>query len=161
MLSLESRQEVTRILAIDPGVSNGYALIQVEFEPLELWLLKIGTLKESELFELVQDLQFDEMVVEAFRNRPQQARKGAFDWASNETSQVIGALKLLAAQKKIPLVLQEPAQKVPGYGYLKKQYVPGRRDVHHFDALAHGAFRLVSHYKVPPPQLQWSKRTPH
>lgn len=148
-----------RMMAVDPGKSNGFAIIRFELEPIQLDLMKIGTLSESELFDLLTELgdSLDELVVENFLNRPKKARQGAFDWSANHTSQVIGALRLWAAQTKTNLVMQEPNQKVPGYGYLRKTYVPGRRDVHHFDALAHAAFRLVSHYKVPPPQLQWSK----
>lgn len=147
-----------RLMAVDPGKSNGFAI--VKYEPIDylLWLEKIGTLTENELYSLLAEVgPLDELVVENFLNRPSKTRKGAFDWSNNHTSQVIGALRLWTVQTKTTLVMQEPAQKVPGYGYLRKKYVPGRREVHHYDALAHAAFRLVSHYKLPPQKLQWSK----
>jgi hypothetical protein len=142
-----------RILAIDPGKANGYAIVTYdEFLSLE----KIGTVAESELYQLVQDYgeTLDELVVEDFLNRPGKTRTGAFDWSNNHTSQVIGALRLLAIQTKTELVLQQPVQKVPGYGYLGKKYQKGRGGMHQFDALAHAAFRLVTKHKVPLP-LKW------
>ena len=68
------------ILGLDPGVSTGWGLVQAE-KGQSLKVLQFGVTQDQSLLEL--DSQFEEcdrVVIENWKVRPKEARKGSFDW---------------------------------------------------------------------------------
>jgi hypothetical protein len=138
------------VLGLDPGVTTGWGVIEAN-EDLKLKVLQFGMTKDQTLLE-VQDWfrKSDLVVIESFLVRPKHARTGAFDWDPLDTVQVIGAAKLLCRICETPYTEQQASQKPVGYGFLKKKYVQGKKNMHAWDALAHAAFYLVKNGKARP-----------
>jgi hypothetical protein len=136
-----------RILAVDPGESNGWCILELQPDK-RIKLINYGTDKKmdfySRLSNLTQSIDYDVIVAEDFKVRPGYAKQGAFDWNRMPAPQVLGVLEFLSVVHKIPFVLQQPSLKPPGYGFLGKPYVKGAKNAHHWDALAHGMFYLVT-----------------
>jgi hypothetical protein len=99
----------------------------------------------------------DLMVVEDFKIRPNEARRGTFDWNQMVAPKVIGALEYVASVLKIPLKLQQPSIKPVGYAYLGKDYKLGKANMHHWDALAHAMYYCVTNRLVIPNSASVSK----
>src|SRR5262245_15795163 len=101
-----------KILAVDPGESNGYARLTLQPDKT-ITDPAIGTLKRREFYQELAKLVrgIDVIVAESFLVRPKNARLGNFDWNQMPASQVIGALDFLSIQLSIPLVLQPPSIK--------------------------------------------------
>lgn len=131
------------ILGLDPGVSTGWGLVQAE-KAQSLKVLRFGTTLDQSLLELEEQFQeADRIVIENWKVRPKEARKGSFDWDPMITPQVIGAAKLLSRLHGKPAFEQSPADKPMGYGFLRQKYVKGKKGMHSMDALAHAAFYCV------------------
>jgi hypothetical protein len=140
-----------KILAVDPGEHNGYAVLTLNDEK-RIVDPRIGTLLRlpfyKELSLLVRGVNV--IVAEDFLVRPRNAKKGDFDWNPVPAAQVIGALEFLATNLAIPIVRQQPSIKPMGYSYVGKKYVKGAKSVHEWDALAHGVYYLVRHHSGEP-----------
>lgn len=150
------------ILSVDPGKNNGWVEATVDLTAKKMQLIGIGTdLPEQFRKQLMgwmkkhpHELRPEIIVVEDFLNRPQKTQSGAFDWSENLTSQMIGSLQLAADFLGAPLVKQQPSLKVPGYGFLGKEYKKGKGGMHHWDAYAHLAYYLVTKHQFRPPDLK-------
>jgi hypothetical protein len=139
------------ILAVDPGQHNGYCLVSYNAGK-DFIVEAFGTMEKLLFYRWLQnecpDLEC--LVVEDFKTRPNEARRGVFDWNQMVAPKVIGALEYFAEARQIPIHLQQPAIKPMGYGYLGKTYKKGGKDLHHWDAIAHAMFWLVSKKLVLP-----------
>lgn len=100
-----------KYLGVDPGHTTGYAILS-SWQPIAL------DISGHVLFEDVPDwLQglpedIDMVVMEEFKLLPGKATYQATNSNSQmKTSQVEGMVKLWAAQRKIPVVMQSPAIK--------------------------------------------------
>jgi hypothetical protein len=143
-----------RILAVDPGESNGWCLLDLN-EDRTVHLVTFGTEKKlvfyRKLREWMQtDYELDAVIAEDFKVRPINAKTGSFDWNRMPAPQVLGVLEFFAQSMTIPFVLQQPSIKPVGYGFLGKPYVKGAKNAHHLDALAHGMYYLVTKHRAIP-----------
>lgn len=148
-----------RVIGFDPGEMTGIGILEVGDDKI-MRLKHSDTLARTDLYmklpRLIQGC--DAVVIEDFKVRPNNARKGSFDWSHLIPVQVIGAIHYQSMHSEIPSHFQQPNLKPMGYAYLGKRYVKGQRNVHHLDALAHAAYYLVKHrYAVPNGSLQQSK----
>lgn len=138
-----------RILALDPGQHNGYGILRT-LENRTIMVERFGVLEKEDFYEQLPDLisengnKVDVVVVEDFKTRPNKARVGAFDWSQMVAPKVIGAIEFACHLWVVDMVLQQPAVKPPGYGFLGRDYKQGAKGVHHWDALAHGYYYLVT-----------------
>jgi hypothetical protein len=132
-----------KILGLDPGKTTGLALIELDgrrIKPPEAY----GECKDETLLEIEHlFIEADVIVVEDFKTRPNDARRGAFDWDQMIAPQVIGAAKALAKRHSKLFVLQQASLKPVAYGLSNQKYVPGKKGMHRQDALAHAVFYSV------------------
>lgn len=118
-----------RILAIDPGGTTGYAVLE-DGKPTHM-----GQIDSSDILRWINSLtKPDVLILENYRVRPGHKR-----WDETQPSQLIGAFKLKAAEWGIEPVMQEPAIKPVGYGWMRAKF--GITDKNHMlDALAHSIY---------------------
>ena len=129
---------MTRILSFDPGVTTGYALLDVDgdAEPslliageFPLW----GKYMEEFLIENKPDI----VVYEEFRLYPAVAK--AKSWSTFPEVEVIGVIKYLCEQRGTPLIAQRASVKarttIP-------PRVAGVRGPHARDALKHALYYI-------------------
>lgn len=130
-------------IAVDPGLTTGYALF--DSKGLSTFIGKIkGEDKFLDEFEaLVATGDFKVLIIEIYRNRP--GPKGRHNtWSDNKTSQIIGAAKRIARKAGLEIVEQEPSPclaiglKFLGVSHLYvNKHVPDE-----ISALAHGTYYL-------------------
>lgn len=152
------------ILAIDPGFHLGWVQIQFDPEANKVGLQGAGTTIGTEnILTFIQDAKADIFVVEDYKIRPaakiknpEQRRRYEHQWDSGDTMRYIGMIQARAHALGAEFVLQQPACKPAGYGWMGKQYVKGRSGglVHQDDATAHLCFYLVKNRKCPPDILK-------
>ncbi len=135
---------LVKILGIDPGGTTGWA--RLEYDPVTKKILpgQVGETKDTtalEIFELIK--WADIVVMEDFKVRPDEARKGSFDYNSMIAPQVIGSINTLCQIASKTVVLQQPAVKPVAYGFANRKYVKGAKGQHRWDAQAHGVYYLV------------------
>lgn len=121
--------------AVDPGRTTGYAefrdgvpltIGEILFEDVNDWISK----QETELW-----------VVEAYIIRPAHLTGGyQHQWDKGEALQVIGAIRGIAAEKGIPVVMQQPSIKPMASKMCGIPYKKGKKAQHMNDAILHGAF---------------------
>lgn len=139
-----------KILGIDPGKTTGWGLVTFG-EDGHHTAIKFGTSKDPNLLDILDlILEADHIVYENFFVRPNQARRGSFDWDPMVTPQVIGALKLLCHQHGKPISEQSPSVKPVGYGFASLNYKKGKKGTHEFDALAHAFYCAVKNFGLKP-----------
>ena len=145
-----------RILGIDPGENTGYAIVNLDAAERQMSIQDTGTVRMAAhsyapalAFFLRTVPEVDLVVCENYVINPKvygHSHQGDKGIALRQ----IGALEVLALQNKIDCVLQMPTVKPPGYGFLGKKYVRGKKEMHGFDALAHVMYYLVSTNSVQP-----------
>ena len=129
----------SRILAIDPGDTTGWALF-VD-----------GTLAEwghvggnfTTLETLIKTARPDVLVVEEYRIYGWRAKQHS--WSDVPTLRLIGAIQMLAAQQRMPIVMQT-AQQAKGFSEDEKLrawnfYQTGMK--HANDAIRHGCYYIL------------------
>jgi hypothetical protein len=132
------------VLGLDPGKTTGVAQIKVVGNKIELVYSSFTVTKDETLLDIEHLFEeSDFIVVEDFKTRPGDARRGAFDWNQMIAPQVIGSAKALAKRYSKPLVLQQASQKPIGYGLANMKYVPGKKGTHSQDALCHAVLYAV------------------
>lgn len=140
-----------RILGADPGESTGIGILEINSSK-HMVLKHSGTYSRTDLYmKLPQLLEgVTAVIIEDFKVRPNNARRGSFDWSHLVPIQVIGAMHYASIQLEIPTHFQQPNLKPVGYAFLGAKYVRGAKNVHHLDALAHAAYFLVKNkYALP------------
>lgn len=145
-----------RILALDPGVSTGFASLDTQ---LKNPLVGIGVWKPRE--ELWSELEtythnlFDVIVIENYTNRPKSA--GGFDhtWDQGATHRVIGGIESWAhrTQPQAKVHFYEASIKVAMYPLLGLVYQKNKKDNHHMDALVHGYKYIYDNKLLPREQI--------
>lgn len=142
-----------RVLAIDPGPNMGYALADFDSEDKSLRLLDSAILRlKGKQYRWLCDqfeLGLSVCVVENYIISPK-VYGHSHEGDQGLTLRMIGAIEMLCFQYPTELVLQLPATKPVGYGFLGKKYVRGKREMHAFDAMAHLVYYLVTVEKMPP-----------
>ena len=133
-----------RVIGFDPGEMTGIGILEID-ENKRLVLKHSSTLPRTDLYMKLPRLieGCDAVIIEDFKVRPNNARKGSFDWSHLVPVQVIGAIHYASMHAGIPSHFQQPNLKPVGYSFLGKPYVRGAKNVHHLDALAHAAYYLV------------------
>jgi len=121
-----------RLLAVDPGISSGYALYdgnKLEFGVVELW---------HGLDALIDRFKPDVVIVENFRLFPHMAKS----LANNTflTVRVIGVVQYICELRGIKLIEQEPSVKM-GYPIRK----PREMAEHAKDSVQHIIHYLMQH----------------
>ena len=127
-------------MAIDPGITSGYAFFDDNGKPTDLGDVK-GV---NEFLDFLDDITPSPLViiVESYVIRRYQVRENA--GSKQETLQVIGAIKRYGYRRHIPVIEQDNQKKVIGYKYLGMKPSPNHRLTHRTDALAHGQYYLQS-----------------
>ena len=151
------------ILTIDPGYHLGWVKVQFDSEGNKVQLQGAGTIIGTEnILDWIQEATADTFVVEDYKIRPHNMKDPAnrrryeHRWDSGDTMRYIGMLQARAHALGAEFVLQQPACKPAGYGYMGKSYKKNRHDdlVHQDDATSHLAFYLVKSRKCPPDVLR-------
>ena len=140
-----------RVIGFDPGETTGVGILEVGSDK-KMHLVYSNSLIKVDLYSKLPRLLdgVDAVIIEDFKVRPNNARKGSFDWSHLVPVQVIGALDYVTRSLGIPSHFQQPNLKPVGYAYLGRKYVRGEKNVHHLDALAHAAYFLVKNkYALP------------
>lgn len=121
------------VLAFDPGVTTGYAVLSTDGE-----MQVLGSFNGWELVEaLIGAYAPDVVVVEKFVLYPYAAKSQA--WSSFPTIEVIGVIKYLADKGSILVVEQSAADiKVVSLVYTKQK----KGDRHAYSALRHALLYL-------------------
>ena len=124
-----------KVMAIDPGGTTGFALFNGELIPEA-----VGEVKQDDLFDWLSSYKdVDIWVVEDYFVRPGKGKNGyQHQWNRGDTFRIIGAIHFHAFLTRSEFQLQQPSQKVMGYKLMGKEYVKGKKDMHMFDAIAHG-----------------------
>jgi len=137
------------VLALDPGKSTGYAMVQVIDRQMKL--IDIGVEKDEQvkyIGELI--LQADVVICEDFKIRPNMARAGNFDYDNMVAPRVIGKIELLCQMGNKELVKQQASLKPMGFAYMQLRYVKGKKGTHAEDALSHAGYYLVKNQLALP-----------
>jgi hypothetical protein len=125
-----------RIAAFDPGKTTGLATFNEQHE-----VLTVGELSyPDELYQHLYDNHYDLYIVEDYKIRPDKFAN--HDWSAGETIRVIGALEFAAFCRGAELQFQQPSVKPMAYKHLNVEYKKSGKNVHLYDALAHGVFFL-------------------
>lgn len=131
-----------KILGFDPGKTTGWAMMEVENK--KILPLNLGQDKDMSMRQQIENIKSaDLVVIEDFLVDPKFARKGAFDYNDMPASQVIGSLKTLCEMSDKKFVLQGASVKPMGYGWMGMRYVKGKKNMHHWDAVAHVVYYAV------------------
>lgn len=139
------------VIGFDPGEMTGVGVLKVNGDH-KMKLVRSATFSRADLYSKLAELLegADVVVVEDFKVRPNNARRGSFDWSHLVPVQVIGAIHYESSRLGKPTHFQQPNLKPVGYSFLGKQYVKGAKNVHHLDALAHAAYYLVKNKYAEP-----------
>lgn len=146
-----------KLFACDPGESIGYVSISYDLETKQMTILNTGVQKfggSSKVTARFFRAQVDDAalyVVENYVINPK-VYGHSHQGDSGIALRQIGMLEMLAVERDAQVILQMPTVKPPGYGYLGKQYVRGKKGQHAFDALAHVVFYLVTQLGMQPLQ---------
>jgi hypothetical protein len=128
---------VIKRLAIDPGdVHVGWA----HHHPNPAWVVQVGEWKPTECCNEVIRLmtldQVDELVIEEFILYEKDIKKQA--WSKLQTSQLIGALKLIAYLFRVPVIEQGAYIKKPTRAQMRARGVKHQgKSIHTRDAEEH------------------------
>lgn len=145
---------ITKILGIDPGVTTGYALIELHENPRSIIPTTIfGNTKDMTLVDIKDIIESaDYIVYEGWRTFKKHAQTGRLNFQTVPAEQVIGSLKTLLRLQKKTVEVQENLSglKPVGYGYANMKYTPGKKGMHWQDALAHAVYFAVNKLKWPP-----------
>ena len=137
-----------RIAAIDPGGTNGLAVIETPITPVTL-------LQHRDLMRVLEEvvrLEPDELVVEKFVVYP---AAGAYLGWKRPPAEIVGIIKSTAAQFGIPVIEQTPSQKHGAYKLLQPLGLYRKGMGHAMDALAHAVYRsLYGHGYEKDPAVQ-------
>jgi len=144
-----------KIFACDPGESIGWGRILFDEDSKRMSILgtgveKIGSqpTKTCEFFR-EQTEDSDLFVVENYIVNPKvygHTHQGDSGFALRQ----IGMLQMRAVELSKQIVLQMPTVKPPGYGFLGRKYVRGKKEQHGWDALAHATYYLVTVHGMQP-----------
>jgi hypothetical protein len=131
------------LLAIDPGETNGWALLDKQGElVVNSHGPQLGQIRgEDNLddFLLSLDPFPDVVVIEEYRVNP----KYNHAMSKVHTIQAIGRIKSICRQKGIKAIELRTADKYVGYKFLKTKQPSNHKISHQFDALALGTFWAV------------------
>lgn len=143
------------VIALDPGTTTGFAVFILGKVAI------FGEIKKDDIFSRIDKQIPDVWVIENYRVRPYSFKgKQTKTWDNPFALQVIGAVRAHGQRNKTPVIIQEPAIKPIGYGYLNMPYVKGKKNVHHLDAISHGAYYFVKEEGVTPTWLQERQKEP-
>ena len=141
-----------KVLGLDPGVTTGWALVEVIDNKIDFksW----GETKDMEMIEIADIVEESDYVVyEEWVTDPRHARRGAFNQNKMPAARVIGSIRTLYRLTKKPsdrIVKQYNHQKPVAYGLAGMKYQKGKQRMHKQDALAHAVFFSVRTLKALP-----------
>ena len=132
------------ILAIDPGDMTGWCTMTLKGEIIE-W----ENLTQEDFQEKLTALQDAPSVIiyedfKLFGHKAKQQTGSRF-----VASQIIGVLKYYGSVRRIPLVVQIPANKDTGAKWSGLRPTGQHNVSHKYDAYNHGFFYLRLHYRIP------------
>lgn len=135
------------ILVVDPGDTTGYALFE---EDGELYLK--GQADFDKFLDFLLKNSFDSIVVEDYRLR--KGKQAQQTGSRFQAVQVIGALKYIARQEKIPFELASVQAKTLGSMYSGVKPPSNHKLSHEIDAYNIGIYWLVDKGIIYPPALK-------
>lgn len=125
----------SKFLALDPGVTTGWAIFE-KGEPTAM-----GETPFEEIYSFLTLNPVGLYVIEDYIIRAGRAAGGfAHQWNKGEALRIIGAVELLAEQKKAVVVKQQPSIKPIAAKMTGVPYTPGKAGTHMFDAILHGRY---------------------
>lgn len=133
-------------LAIDPGVTNGYAIFNEHGDVMVVGLKNIEELPNW-LESLSEDIKV--CIYEGYHVFPNVSHT----YSEVPTAQAIGVITSWATRHKVKLVKQFSHQKKDGYKLLGMKPPKSKKEEHYHDAVAHGVLYLtkIRVRKVGPP----------
>ena len=145
--------------SIDPGETTGFAIF-VDGKPESF-----GKVKFKEFNAWLAEQNPDLFLVENYLIRPPELTGGRWihQWDEGKTLQLIGAIEFKAYLLGVPVIRQEPSAKVMGYTLMKMEYKRGKKDMHVYDALAHGYVYKAKqdNLRFTPNGQNFKKKTSH
>lgn len=138
-------------LVIDPGEMTGWALFNMEGNPVQMGSVLYG----KDLYDLLQTMDPDFFVVEEFMLRTQRAGKNykikyTKEWDRVYAARAIGYVEARAHALGVMVHFQQPSIKEPvakRYGFPLSGL---RKSQHQIDAVIHGYYYAEKHLgKVP------------
>ena len=135
------------ILVVDPGDTTGYAIFH---EDGELHLK--GQADFDKFLDFLLKNSFDSIVVEDYRLR--KGKQAQQTGSRFQAVQVIGALKYIARQEKIPFELASVQAKTLGSMYSGVKPPSNHKLSHEIDAYNIGIYWLVDNKIIEPPALK-------
>jgi hypothetical protein len=113
-------------------------------------IVEAKTITPIEMCAIVENVQFDMLVIEEFRLYPWMAKNLGFN--DMKTSQMIGAMKYLAQRNGTPVTMQGASIKKPAFELMKHNEFELPKGTQHMkDAAAHGYWW---HYGSKSPSLR-------
>lgn len=135
-----SEPKSSRYLAIDPGITSGWA----EFDDHGS-VLAYGQFHIREVTEKLRELCHEDLlgvIVEDYKNHPWAKQRS---WERNDTSKLIGRIEMICGLRQIPMILQPNTVRAIGYKFAGLDEQPTNHSIsHQFDAVAHGVYWLVT-----------------
>ena len=140
-----------RILGIDPGKASGYSLIVLEGKTI-VPTPKFGVDRDGELTSIRELIVegVDHVVIEDFKVRPGNARRGNFDYDDMLTPRQIGRIEEICELTETPYSKQQASLKPPAYGFAGMKYSKGKKNQHWQDAFAHACYYAVKFHDARP-----------
>jgi hypothetical protein len=122
-------------MGVDPGETTGWA----RFKDGEL--VEYGEVKYHEFYIWLEQQTPNFWVVEDYIVRAGPAARGFnHEWNKGVPLRIIGALLFQAQRTGAVIALQQPSLKPGAYAQMGAEYVKGKRNMHHMDAIAHGSW---------------------
>lgn len=145
-----------RLLAIDPGLHTGWAIIDSEADPK---VTDFGTTHTHEDFFQNLDAgiwnDVEKVVYEAYYIRPKDLTKNwGHEWNNGPALQIIGATKFWCYEYSIPMKEQQAAILPAASKLTGIPYVKGKPKVHHMMAMLHGLYFLVKEGICKAPEVR-------
>lgn len=137
MLDNQAPKEEVKYLAIDPGITSGWAQFSESGD-----VLGYGQFHIKDVTVVLRDLVHEGLlgvIVEDFKNHPW-VKQRSFD--RNDTSKLIGRIEMICGLREIKMVLQPNTCKPIGYLWAGLQQPSNHSISHQFDAVAHGVYWL-------------------
>ena len=129
-----------RYVAIDPGISTGFATFKANGDLIRTGTLRNGKAELYPFLDLLESHHHLDVILEDYKLFPWKAM--AQVWDSLETVRFIGAIDRWASKMVYPVHLQDPQIKAIGYKWAGIS-VPKNHDMsHETDAFVHGVYYL-------------------
>lgn len=140
-----SANESRKLMAVDPGATTGWALFTTDSQKPS----SVGECRKEDLYDWLDEYNDVEVwVVEDYIIRPPSRKQGGHEhfWDKGDTLRYIGAIQRHAHSTGAEFHKQQASLKPLAYKQMGADYQKGKKGMHIYDAIAHGAHFIGKHY---------------